>query len=236
VDAGRVDYAAGLRLQHAARDRVIAARGAPEQRGAGVVLLLEHVPPVVTISRRPGARRNLLAAPEALARFGVEVAETDRGGDITYHGPGQLVAYPILDLNRLGLSLHAYMRWLERVVIDVCDGFGVRAHRDECATGVWVGGEAPADGGAGAAGGAKVCAIGVRISRWVSTHGLALNVAPEMAHFGLIVPCGLAGRAVTSLKELLGVRCPAMQEVKRAVGGRFVEAVRERADLQRRRG
>lgn len=222
VDAGRVDYAAGLRLQHEARERVLALREAPERASAGVVLLLEHDPPVVTISRRPGARRNLLAAPEALARFGVQVAETDRGGDITYHGPGQLVAYPILDLNRLGLSLHAYMRWLEQVVIDVCDGFGVRAHRDGNATGVWVG--SAADG----SGGAKVCAIGVRISRWVSTHGLALNVAPDMAHFGLIVPCGLSGRAVTSLKELLGAGCPSVEEVKRAMGERFVKAVRER--------
>jgi len=217
-------YAPALERQRAERDAVIAARESGAA-GAGVALLLEHDPPVITVSRRAGAREHLVATDEMLRRAGVEVAETDRGGDITYHGPGQLVAYPILDLNRLGLNLHAYMRWLEQIVIDVCDGFGVRAHRDEAATGVWVG-----DGGAGA--GAKVCAIGVRVSRWVTTHGLALNVSPRMEHFGLIVPCGLSGRAVTSLRELLGEKCPAMEEVKRAVGEEFVRAVTARLDAR----
>jgi lipoyl(octanoyl) transferase len=146
------------------------------------------------------------------------VAETDRGGDITYHGPGQLVAYPILDLNAFGLRLHSYMRFLEDVVIATIAGFGITGVRDPGATGVWVapergGAEASAPGGAAR----KICAMGVRVSRWVSMHGLALNVTTNLAHFDLIVPCGLAGRAVTSMERELGAACPSMDEVKAAL-------------------
>lgn len=206
VDLGRMGYARADDEQRRVRDRVLAAR---ERGGAcGALLLVEHDPPVITISRRPGAREHLLATDARLAQLGVTVAETDRGGDITYHGPGQLVVYPILDLNRLGLGLHAYMRMLEGVVIDVCRGFGVEADRDAGATGVW-------------ARGAKICALGVRVRRWVTTHGLAFNVTTDLAHFDLIVPCGLAGRTVTSLSAELGDACPAMDEVKRAMVERF---------------
>ena len=131
----------------------------------------------------------------------MEVRETDRGGDITFHGPGQLVGYPILDLNELDLKMHGYLRFLEQVVIEVLRRFGIDAGRDECATGVWV-----AD--------AKICAMGIRVSRWVSMHGFALNVDPDMACFDLIVPCGLAGRSVTSMRALLGDECPSMEAVK----------------------
>jgi lipoyl(octanoyl) transferase len=168
--------------------------------------MLEH-DPVITISRRPGARAHLIADEARLAREGVTIAETDRGGDITYHGPGQLVVYPILDLNALRLRLHDYMRALEESVIRLCDRLGLHAQREPGATGVWIRtapGEEPA----------KVCAMGVRVTRWVSMHGLALNVNPRMDHFDLIVPCGLIGRRVTSLRALMGDRCPDMPSVK----------------------
>ena len=216
-------YAEAYDRQCATRDEVLADRDA-DDAPAGVLLLVEHDPPVITISKRPNARQHLLAGDDRLAELGVTVAETDRGGDITYHGPGQLVAYPIVDLNRLGLNLHAYMRTLEGVVIDVCRRFGVEGRRDADATGVWVGGE-----GAGAA---KICAMGVRVRRWVTMHGLALNVTTDLSHFGLIVPCGLQGRPVTSLANELGDDAPAMEEVKQAIAERFTEEVERLASGQ----
>lgn len=220
-DLGRMAYAPAYEAQRLRLDSVLRAR--EEQRPfAGFVLLVEHDPPVITVSRRPTAGANLVGTPEMLARAGVVVEETDRGGDITYHGPGQLVVYPVLDLNRLGLNLHAYIRLLEEAAIGVCAEFGVEARRDPGATGVWV----------GEGTGAKVCAIGVRVRRWVSMHGLALNVTTDLDHFGLIVPCGLAGRAVTSLERLLGDGCPPMSAVKDAFARFFERAVRERLGAQ----
>lgn len=229
IDLGRMDYAAAYEVQCAHHADVLAEREAGGGAGARV-LLVEHDPPVITISRRPGARAHLLASDELLARRGVQVAETDRGGDITYHGPGQLVVYPIVDLNRFGLRLHDYMRLLEQAVIDTLSRFGIRGERDATATGVWVGrGEksAAVDGGVGQSsarrfggtGPAKICAMGVRIRKWVSLHGLALNVTTNLDHFGLIVPCGLAGRPVTSLRHELGDSCPDMASVKAALAG-----------------
>lgn len=213
-DLGRVAYEPALELQRRVQQDVIARRAESGGDGGGMTLLLvEHDPPVITVSRRPGAGANLIATEAQLRRAGVEVAQTDRGGDITYHGPGQLVAYPIIDLNRLGLRINGYMRFLEEVVIDTLKSFGVQGRRDESATGVWV-----ADGRGASA---KICALGVRVSRWVSMHGLALNVDPDLGHFGLIVPCGLVGRGVTSMAKLLGSGCPAMEEVKREFTGRF---------------
>jgi lipoyl(octanoyl) transferase len=225
VDLGRLAYAPAYEEQLRRHADVVARRqtGGPP----GTMLLLEHDPPVITVSRRPEARAHLLATEEALALRGIEVRETDRGGDITYHGPGQLVAYPIVDLSRLDLGLVDYLRLLESVVIDVCAGFGVSAGRDRCATGVWVGGSATdAPGGTCApSGGAKICAMGVRVRRWVTLHGLALNVSTNLEHFGLIVPCGLAGRPVTSLQRELGDRAPSMSEVKAALALRMSRAV-----------
>lgn len=211
-DLGRMSYAQGFALQKELQQQVINQRDKPQdgrEQPIGYVLLVEHDPPVITISRRKTAREHLIATPEQLARTGVEVAETDRGGDITYHGPGQLVVYPILDLNTLGLRLHGYMRMLEQSVIDTLAHFGVAADRDETATGVWV---SP---------GAKICAMGVRVSRWVSMHGLALNVRTNLQHFQLIVPCGLVGRPVTSMHTLLGESCPTMEEVKQVLVDRL---------------
>jgi len=212
VDCGRIAYEPAYALQLERVDRVLAEResSGDDRRSAGVALLVEHDPPVITVSRRPGVADHLLAAEEHLARLGVEVKPTDRGGDITYHGPGQLVVYPILDLNLLGLRLHDYMRLLEEAVIRACESFGVGAVRDDKATGVWV----PDDAGAAQR---KICAMGVRVKRWVSMHGLALNVSTNLAHFDLIVPCGLAGRPVTSLAKELGGAAPTMDDVKRAL-------------------
>ncbi|HZW10921.1 MAG TPA: lipoyl(octanoyl) transferase LipB [Phycisphaerales bacterium] len=203
IDLGSLGYREAYDLQCLHLEEVLAARaaGTPEW---GRVLLVEH-DPVITISGRKGAEANLIASPDTLARAGVSVERTDRGGDITYHGPGQLVAYPILDLNALGLNLHGYMRLLEQAVIDTCAAFGVEGRRDPGATGVWVEHEGVT---------AKVAAMGVRVRRWISMHGLAVNVTTDLRHFQLIVPCGLAGRPVTSLAQILGDRCPAMGDAK----------------------
>ncbi|MBX9736002.1 MAG: lipoyl(octanoyl) transferase LipB, partial [Phycisphaerales bacterium] len=184
VDLGVVGYRDAYAIQLAEVQRLLDARqhasdtstnAIPAPGPVGTLLLLEH-PPVITISRRAGAAAHLKASPELLARHAISLEETDRGGDITYHGPGQLVVYPILDLNRLHLRLHDYMRALEEIVINVCRRVGVEAHRDPTATGVWVrpeGSEPPA----------KVCAMGVRIRQWISMHGLAINVSPNLTHF-----------------------------------------------------
>lgn len=221
-------YEPARRVQGEHLDEVLASReaGTPE---VGRLLIVEH-DPVITIGRRPGASRHLAASPELRARHGVAVAESDRGGDVTYHGPGQLVAYPILDLNVLGLGLHAYMRLLESAVIDALASFGVLGERDPSATGVWV----KRDGGPD--GPAKIAAMGVRVRRWVSMHGLALNVSTNPEHFGLIVPCGLAGRPVTSLAAILGACCPSMDAVKSELVASLSDHVeRARRDAQARR-
>lgn len=212
IDLGRMAYAPAFDAQRDCVDRVLADR---EARGegrtsAGFLLLVEHDPPVITVSKRPSAAAHLLAAQDHLARLGVEVQPTDRGGDITYHGPGQLVVYPILDLNLLRLRLHEYMRTLEEAVIRACATFAVTAVRDEKATGVWV----PDASGAAQR---KICAMGIRVKRWVSMHGLALNVSTNLSHFDLIVPCGLANRPVTSLSRERGDSAPTLEDAKRAV-------------------
>ena len=200
---GRLPYAQALEAQRAAHARVLAGR---EHGCAHAVLVVEH-PPVVTVTRRPDATSHVLATDEALAAAGVERCETDRGGDVTYHGPGQAVIYPIVDLQRLGIGIHAYIRALEEAAIRTCAAFGVAAHREPGATGVWAG-----DASTGAASTRKVAAIGVRVSRGVTMHGLALNVRPDLSHFALIVPCGLHGRQVTSLERELGDGCPSLED------------------------
>ncbi|MEY4535492.1 MAG: octanoyltransferase [Planctomycetota bacterium] len=212
-DLGRIGYDEALAMQRSLHERVVAARdGGPAEPMH--LLLLEH-DAVITVSRRPGAAANLLATPDMLGRAGVAVRETDRGGDITYHGPGQLVAYAIFDLNRLGIGIHGHMRLLEEIVLGTLADFGVTGERDPTATGVWVGPEPLR----------KICALGVRASRYVTMHGLALNVAPELSHFGLIVPCGLVGRPVTSMQAELGSACPTMDAVKEAVAERAIRLV-----------
>jgi lipoyl(octanoyl) transferase len=209
LDLGGIGYADALALQRDTHERLVAGRG---ECVPMTVFLLEHDPPVVTVTRRVGAAAHVLAGDDLLASRGIERVETDRGGDVTYHGPGQLVAYPILDLQRLGLKVHPYVRWLEQCVIDAIAPEGLRGLRDPAATGVWVGADDEPQ--------RKIAAIGVRLSRFASMHGFALNIAPDLGHFGLIVPCGLQ-RPVTSIAAEVGARAPSMDTVKRRVGAWF---------------
>ena len=179
-------------------------------RKAGTVcdqlIFVEH-PPTITLGRNADAA-HVLEAPVRLRNLGIEVEETDRGGDVTYHGPGQVVAYPILDLKEWRRDVGAYLRSLEEVVITTLLDFGVRSQRVKGWTGVWVGD-------------AKIAAMGVHLSRWVTSHGLALNVSTNLDHFGLIVPCGLP-KPVTSLERVLGRRV-SLKAVVESMGRRFGE-------------
>jgi len=200
-DLGRMAYRKAYDVQRETHERVLAGDESP------TVLLVEH-DPVITVSRRASAATNILVDGPTLARLGIDRATTDRGGDVTYHGPGQLVAYPILPLGPMKMGPASYMRFLEQIVIDTLKQFNVTGERDACATGVWVGG-------------AKIAAVGVRIRRNVTMHGLSLNVTTDLSHFETIIPCGLSCRAVTSLDRLLGPTCPSMAGVKAAVVDQF---------------
>jgi lipoyl(octanoyl) transferase len=194
-------YADALELQRA----LVEERKA--DRIEDVLLLVEH-PHVLTLGvRGDGGRSHILATPEALAARGVEVFETGRGGDITYHGPGQLVGYPVINLKPDRCDVHRYVRDLEEVLIRTAADFGIQANRVEGLTGVWVGRD-------------KLAAIGVRIARWVTSHGFALNVSTELDYFDLILPCGIADRGVTSLEKLTGRRI-ALAEVENSVVAHF---------------
>jgi lipoyl(octanoyl) transferase len=205
---GVVDYRAAVDLQ----DRLVEDRRA--DRVPDQLLLLQH-PPVITlgVSARTGSP-HVLASPERLAREGISLHEAGRGGDVTYHGPGQIVGYPIVNLRPDRCDVHRYVRDLEEVLIRTAASFGVQAGRVAGLTGVWVGN-------------GKLAAIGVRISRWITSHGFAFNVEPDLSHFGFIVPCGIRDRGVTSLAALLG-RTPAMADVE----DRLVEHFRDVFDAR----
>jgi lipoyl(octanoyl) transferase len=199
---GTIDYQAALDLQ----------KQLVEERKQGLIpdqlLLLEH-PHVITLgARNHNASSNVLETPDALARKGVAIFETGRGGDVTYHGPGQLVGYPIIELPKERRDVHRYVRDLEEVLIQAVSDFGITAARIPGLTGIWCGDE-------------KLAAIGVRISRWVTSHGFALNVSTDLSHFGLIVPCGITDKGVTSMERLLARPVP-MAEVATAVERRFM--------------
>jgi lipoyl(octanoyl) transferase len=201
---GRISYADALTLQ---RDLV-------EQRRAGaigdVLLLVEH-PHVLTLGvRGDGGRSHILAPPDALAARGVEVHEAGRGGDVTYHGPGQVVGYPILDLKPDRCDVHRYVRDVEESLIRATSDYGIVAGRIPGLTGVWIGDSA------------KLAAIGIRISRWITSHGFAYNVSTDLEYFNLIVPCGISDRGVTSLERLLG-RAVDRHEVEDRIAARFCE-------------
>ncbi len=201
-----VDYAAMLdrqRMVHGA----VASGDMPS-----TLFLLEHTP-TITLGRSALAE-HVLCNSEGLAEAGVNLITTDRGGDVTYHGPGQLVAYPVFDLNQWQPSVDWYLRTLEETVIHVLASYGLKGERLSGYTGVWVNG-------------AKVAAIGIAIKHWVAWHGFALNVNPNMAHWRLIIPCGIKNRPVTSLAELLP-EPPPLEEV--AV--RCVAAFREVFDCE----
>lgn len=192
-----------------------------EERRSGSIpdqlLLLQH-PAVITLGvKTRNDRSHVIASPADLQQQGVEIFETGRGGDVTYHGPGQLVGYPILDLRPDRCDVHQYVRDLEEVLIRTAASFGVATERIQGLTGVWAGKN-------------KLAAIGVRISRWITSHGFAFNVGTNLRHFDLIVPCGIADKGVTSLEVLLG-RTGTMDEVENAVVTSFA-AVFERRPVQ----
>ena len=198
---GRMPYAEALELQ----------RQLVERRRAGAIedqlLLVEH-PAVLTLGvRGDGGRSHILASAAELESRHVDVVEAGRGGDVTYHGPGQIVGYPIIDLNPDRRDVHRYVRDIEEVLIRVAADFGIAASRVAGLTGVWVGNE-------------KLAAIGVRIARWITSHGFALNVSTNLDYFGLIVPCGIADRGVTSLSRLLG-RPVELDIVEEAIASQF---------------
>lgn len=207
LDLGTLDYRAAFDRQMAVHERVVDGRWGP------TLLLVEHEP-VITVSRRKSSQQHLLADSQRLKTLGIDVQPTDRGGDVTYHGPGQLVAYPIVALKPLGFNVGHYMRFLETVAIATLAELGIAGVRDEGATGVWVETDA---------GKAKVCAMGIRVKRGVTMHGLALNVSPNMQHFTTIVPCGLTDRPVTSLHELMGDAVPSMDVVKQTLAQVFTQ-------------
>jgi len=189
IDLGLIGYAEAYALQK----RIVAARKADAVED--MLLICEH-PHVITQGRN-GKREHLLASEHVLRQRNVEFFETSRGGDITYHGPGQLVGYPILNLGAIRKDVVWYVRMLEEVMIRATGEFGIVAGREEGKTGVWVAAGSKAAG-------AKLGAIGVHISRWVTSHGFAYNVSTDLRYFDLIVPCGIADRKATSLEKLLG--------------------------------
>ena len=196
-ELGRLEYGAALEVQR----RLVAAR--KEGAISDQLLLVEH-PHVITLGRN-GHLENLLAGEHLLARAGIAFYPTDRGGDITYHGPGQLVGYPILDLREWRRDVGAFVRAIEQAIIDTLADYGIAAGRIPKLTGVWVGER-------------KIAAIGVHLSRWVTSHGFALNVSTDLSYFQYIVPCGLT-RPVTSMAQL-GVRA-GLDEVSRILAGHF---------------
>jgi lipoyl(octanoyl) transferase len=203
---GTISYAEGVEIQK----RLV------EQRRAGEIpdqlLLLEH-PPVITLGvKTRNNRSNIVATPATLAAEHVEVFESGRGGDVTYHGPGQLVGYPIVDLKPDRCDVHRYVRDIEEVMIRTAAAFGVEASRIAGLTGIWVENE-------------KLGAIGVRIAKWITSHGFAFNVNTKLDHFDLIVPCGITGKGVTSLQKLLGRPVP-MTDVEAAAEQAFRQTFR----------
>lgn len=194
VDCGLLPYGEAFELQR----RLVAARKAhvvPD-----ILLLCEH-PHVITLGRN-GHAEHLLASQHLLRQMNVEFHSTDRGGDITYHGPGQIVGYPILDLAGIRRDVAWYLRQLEELMISVTADFGIEAARKSGMTGVWVERAAASDGAPPVA--EKLAAIGVHLSRWVTSHGFAYNVSTDLRYFDLIVPCGLHGKRATTLESLLG--------------------------------
>ena len=214
-DLGTMDYKDCWDLQQSLFDALIARKKAgahpvpgagSDPDDAGTILLVEH-PPVYTLGKS-GHTENLLVTREALEGMGAQFFHIDRGGDITFHGPGQLVCYPILDLERIGIGLREYIEALEEAVIRTVARYGITAGRVAGASGVWIdpGGRRPR----------KICAIGVRSSRFITMHGFALNVSTDLGWFTRINPCGFTVRGVTSIASETGLQ-PPMQEVKRAI-------------------
>ena len=203
LDLGLRDYDDVWAMQ-----KELHAKIAAEPESTEHLILVEH-PPVITLGRRAD-KANVLYSEDELARRGVQLRQVDRGGDVTYHGPGQLVAYPIVRLAGERRDVHRYFRTLEQTVIKVLAEYGIDGGLHEGLTGVWVGDE-------------KICAMGVAIRRWTTYHGIALNVSADLDHFRLITPCGIADKSVTSMGALLGRTVP-LAEVGKAFVRHFAEA------------
>jgi lipoate-protein ligase B len=204
VPLGRMPYGEALELQRSiARDRI---SGAISQ---DVLLLMEH-PPVVTLGRS-SKEKHLVASPEFLQTHGVELFEVERGGDVTFHGPGQLVGYPIVDLKRHRQDLHWYLRKIEEALINTLADYGIPGERNTSYTGVWTRGK-------------KIASIGVHARDWVTWHGFALNVTTDLSFFDLIVPCGITGVVMTSIARELGSEEVSAQDVRDRVSAKFAEA------------
>ena len=200
---GVVGYEEALAMQRA----LVEERRA--DRVSDLLLLLQH-PPVITLGvKGDGGRANIVVTDSHLESLGITIHETGRGGDVTYHGPGQIVGYPIIDLRPDRCDVHRYVRDVEEVMIRVCADYGVSAGRIKGLTGAWVGAD-------------KIGAIGIRISRWITSHGFAFNVSTNLEHFRLIVPCGIVDRGVTSLERVTGTRIP-IEDVEDAFVRRFAE-------------
>lgn len=210
-DIGRKSYQPVWDLQHKVQQRIIDEKRA-EQKGDfdgirknDALIFVEH-PHVYTLGKS-GAEENMLKSLLELQKLEAEFVKIDRGGDITYHGPGQIVGYPIIDLDRHFTDIHKYLRFLEEVLIRVCADFGFEAGRVDGLTGVWVGD-------------AKIAAMGIRCSRWVTMHGFAFNVNSDLSYFNHIVPCGIQDKEVTSLEKLIG-RPLDLNEVKKRIVTHF---------------
>jgi len=205
---GTVGYPEALAMQRA----LVEERRA--DRVPDLLILLQH-PAVITLGvKGDGGRSNVMATPERLSELGIAVEETGRGGDVTYHGPGQIVGYPIIDLRPDRQDVHRYVRDLEEVMICTCAGYGVEAGRIPGLTGTWIGAE-------------KIGAIGVRISRWITSHGFAFNVSTRLDHFQLIVPCGISDRGVTSLERATGLSI-GVEEVEERITHHFGQVFERR--------
>ncbi|MFL5497910.1 MAG: lipoyl(octanoyl) transferase LipB [Gemmatimonadaceae bacterium] len=204
VPLGRMGYGEALELQRSiARDRISGT--IPQD----VLLLLEH-PPVVTLGR--GAKeKHLVASPEFLQSKGVELFEVERGGDVTFHGPGQLVGYPIIDLKRHRQDLHWYLRTIEQALINTLEDYGIPGERNTAYTGVWTRGK-------------KIASIGVHARDWVTWHGFALNVTTDLSYFDLIIPCGIDGVVMTSVARELGAEDISIQDLRDRISAKFAEA------------
>jgi len=206
VDLGSLSYAAALELQ-----RDVARRRITGEIAEDVLLLVEH-PPVVTLGRTAQGS-NLIVSPDFLASHGVELFEVERGGDITFHGPGQLVGYPVIDLKRHRKDLHWYLRQVEEALIQAIGAFGIAGGRVDKYTGVWV--EADRDSRR------KIASIGVHARDWVTWHGFALNVNTDLRYFDLIIPCGIAGVTMTSVARELRQGSADIRAVAQEVTGAF---------------
>lgn len=212
-DLGKTPYSETWSLQEKLLQQAISlkleGRSNPELKASNRLLFTEHFPPVFTLGKS-GDSSHLLAAEDFLRTQGIEFFRTNRGGDITFHGEGQIVGYPILDLDQIYTDIHRYLRELEEVIILTLKDFGItNAGRKNGLTGVWVNDE-------------KLCAMGVRTSRWVTMHGFALNVNTDLRFFDFIVPCGIKDKSVGSMQKILGRPCD-MEDVKKRLLIRFCE-------------